>query len=119
MQYHPVANFSTHTGLKWMICLFACDMTDEKAPEKWKFQLFISSMGDNHAELQAMSNRERVAFLQNEAQTLIEPYKSALLWLREDTPIPMDMCTIWKDMVPWENSDGRITLAGDAAHAMS
>lgn len=25
---------------------------------------------------------------------------------------------LWKDPVPWDNHQGRVTLAGDAAHAM-
>jgi len=38
-------------------------------------------------------------------------------WL-VDTQIPAGACTYWH-IVPWDNHGGRVTLAGDAAHAIT
>ena len=47
-----------------------------------------------------------------------EPYKSAIEWVPEHTPVLKDQLKIWKT-IPWGSRGGRVTLAGDAAHAMT
>jgi 2-polyprenyl-6-methoxyphenol hydroxylase-like FAD-dependent oxidoreductase len=47
-----------------------------------------------------------------------EPYKSAIEWIPDDTPVLKDRLNIWKTQ-SWNNQGGRVTLCGDAAHAMT
>lgn len=64
------------------------------------------------------SNAERLRVLKSLADDFAEPRRSALKWMPEDQEIPNDSIKVW---VPtqWDNHGGRITLAGDAAHAIS
>lgn len=39
------------------------------------------------------------------------------MWLPDDTPATFDAINYWQS-IPWDTKDGRITLAGDAAHPM-
>ena len=48
-----------------------------------------------------------------------EPWRSAALWVSEETVIPFDRIAHWENPVKWNNFGGRITLAGDAAHPMA
>ncbi|KAL7932551.1 hypothetical protein V8C35DRAFT_307400 [Trichoderma chlorosporum] len=70
------------------------------------------------APLKGKSNAERVAIIKSLANEFAEPRRSALNWLPDDLEIPDDTIKMWSP-VPWDNHDGRITLAGDAAHAIS
>ncbi|KAL7905580.1 hypothetical protein GGI35DRAFT_483308 [Trichoderma velutinum] len=67
--------------------------------------------------LKGKSNAERVSILKSLADDLSEPRRSALKWLPDDLEIPDDSIKMWSP-VPWDNHDGRVTLAGDAAHAI-
>jgi hypothetical protein len=48
----------------------------------------------------------------------VEPYKTAIAAIPDDTKIPRDNLRIWKTQ-PWNNDNKRITPAGDSAHAMT
>lgn len=41
-----------------------------------------------------------------------EPFRSALAELKEDTYVPDDPVSYWATPSPWENFNGRVTLAG-------
>lgn len=47
-----------------------------------------------------------------------EPRRSILKWLPDNQEVPFDPIKLWEP-TPWDNHGGRITLAGDAAHAIS
>lgn len=47
-----------------------------------------------------------------------EPWRSAALWLPDDTFIPPDGVRYWENPVSWPNWNGKLTLSGDAAHPM-
>jgi hypothetical protein len=49
---------------------------------------------------------------------MCEPFRSAVLWMPDDTKITYDKMAYWVP-IPWDNYDGRVTLAGDAAHPMT
>ncbi|KAM0264119.1 hypothetical protein ACHAQJ_000864 [Trichoderma viride] len=64
------------------------------------------------------SNAERVRILKSLADEFAEPRRSALKWLPDDLEVPDDSIKMWSPS-PWDNHGGRVTLAGDAAHAIS
>lgn len=86
-------------------------------PERWKFQLLFSWSGNPLPE-DDNNYAGRLRYLKERAQHWVEPWRSAGLWVKDDTEIPADACTYWQ-IVPWDNNQGRVTLAGDAAHAIT
>ncbi|KAB8302647.1 hypothetical protein EYC80_006012 [Monilinia laxa] len=119
--FHPIMNFGTNKELKIFSMISILDVVDRKKPETWIFQLLWSVFEEDpkHREKVAtMSNEEKLRFLQSNADLWADPWKSALKWVPEGTEIPADVCMLWKDPVLWDNHQGRVTLAGDAAHAM-
>ncbi|KAA8576527.1 hypothetical protein EYC84_006636 [Monilinia fructicola] len=119
--FHPIMNFGTNKELRIFSMISILDVVDRKKPETWIFQLLWSVFEEDpkHQEKVAtMSNEEKLVFLQSNADLWADPWKSALKWVSKGTEIPADACMLWKDPVPWDNHQGRVTLAGDAAHAM-
>jgi hypothetical protein len=64
------------------------------------------------------SNADRVHVLKSFAGDFAEPRQLVLLWTREDQDVPNDAIKIWMP-TPWDNRGWQVTLAGDAAHAIS
>jgi hypothetical protein len=64
-----------------------------------------------------LSNEERIARVKSAANELSEPFRSANLWIPDDTIINIDPIAYWVP-IPFENHQGRITLCGDAAHPL-
>jgi len=68
-------------------------------------------------EAKAIDDAARLAGLKKKAEAFAEPFKSSVLWIPEGTPIPQDTLLYWITP-PWDNHEGRATLAGDAAHPL-
>jgi 2-polyprenyl-6-methoxyphenol hydroxylase-like FAD-dependent oxidoreductase len=94
------------------------DMTDGKDASTWTFQI-LSTWPLKYVE-DHDNEEDRLKRLKAHVKRdgWAEPYKSAIEWIPEDTPILRDQLKIWKT-IPWNNQDGRVTLCGDAAHAMT
>ncbi|CZR51460.1 related to monooxygenase [Phialocephala subalpina] len=91
-----------------------CDIPDPKKPETWVFQLACSWLGKRDTNL---SNEQRLEFIKTAARGLAEPFRSANLWMPDDTTVHTDNMSYWIP-VPFESHKGRITLVGDAAHPL-
>lgn len=63
------------------------------------------------------SNEERIERVKEVASQLIEPFRSANLWMPGDTVISNDAISYWIS-IPFDTHQGRITLCGDAAHPL-
>ena len=92
------------------------DASDKDYPENWKFQTVYTWCGPPHAD-DLQDPRERLGFYKERASHLCEPFRTAALALPDDDIIPIDRGQQWAPF-PWDNRDGRVTLAGDAAHSM-
>ncbi|KAE9364775.1 FAD/NAD(P)-binding domain-containing protein [Stipitochalara longipes BDJ] len=90
------------------------DMPDPDKPETWTFQVGSSWLGQRNASL---SNEERMKNVKAAASQLSEPFRSANLWMPEDTIVNTDPISYWIP-IPFETHQGRITLCGDAAHPL-
>jgi len=65
----------------------------------------------------SIQGQEAIDFVKSQSKTLIEPFKSAIEWTPDGSPCFIDQMKYWAP-VPFSNLDGRVTLAGDAAHPM-
>lgn len=75
----------------------------------------VNGSGERDETLDAAG---RLAQVKEKGATMCEPFRSAILWMPDDTNITYDSMSYWVS-VPWDNHDGRATLAGDAAHPMT
>lgn len=115
---NPLFVTSIHPDLGVMFWLSIQDVPDPDKPETWTFQIFMSWM-DNPIPETENNEAGRLAFVKRIAEQWAEPWKSAGLWVKEGTKIPIDSGTYWERAAPWDNRDGKMTLCGDAAHPMT
>lgn len=83
-------------------------------PESWIFHMAMAWLGESDNSL---SYPERLALIKARAEGLGEPARSAFMWLPDDTEVHKADISYWISQ-PWNNRQGRLTLIGDAAHAM-
>lgn len=96
--------------------LFQLDKPDLERPETWVFYLLVTwPIASKEDELNTENRLER---LRAHMEGWADPYKSLVEWLPDDIPIGADQLRIWHPK-KWDNRDGRVTLAGDAAHSMT
>lgn len=88
------------------------DVPDPEKPETWRFQIAITWKGERDPN---MTDADRLKLIKSKAELLADPFKSAILWMPEGTPVTFDDLSYWVT-IPWDNHQGRVTLAGDAAH---
>lgn len=91
------------------------DVPDPEDPANWKFQVVTSWLGKRDESLDRVG---RLTQVKQKASDMCEPFRSAVLWMADDTNITYDKMAYWVS-TPWDNHDGRVTLAGDAAHPMT
>ncbi|RFU73368.1 fad nadp-binding domain-containing [Trichoderma arundinaceum] len=99
-----------------MLCQSVVDKDDYST---WTFHYVITFPKDLPGmPYKGQSNADRLRVLKSFADDFAEPRRSALKWMPEDQEVPNDSIKVW---VPsqWDNHGGRVTLAGDAAHAIS
>jgi hypothetical protein len=87
------------------------DVPDPDNPATWSFQL-QTTWHKGQDDVTSLAN------LKAKAATFAEPFRSANLWIPEGTPIYENKLSYWNP-IPWDDRNGRITLAGDAAHPMT
>ena len=114
---HPIFKLASHPDHNYFYILTSCNVQDPHDPTTWSFQSFVSEWTDQRKIPE--TSAERLADLKRLATTFCEPYRTAALSLPDDTYVYLDTIKHWEKPVPWDNHDGRITLAGDAAHPMS
>jgi len=110
-QKHPIMTHAIHPDGYWL-WISIQDVPDPNDPATWTFQLQTTW---KRKEDEAPPSLE---FLKEKAQTYGEPFRSANLWVPEGTQLVVNNLSYWIP-VPWDNRNGRITLAGDAAHPMT
>ncbi|KAJ0132797.1 Uncharacterized protein HZ326_24127 [Fusarium oxysporum f. sp. albedinis] len=95
--------------------LSVADVPDPDKPETWLFQISLSLWNEGQ---QPETYEERVRMFKKLAANYCEPFKYLAEWVREDAIIPLDNFSTWKQIQSWHNYNGRVTIAGDAAHPM-
>jgi len=87
---------------------------DPEKPETWVFQLMPTWLNDGKMHSGGAAG---LAELKEIAQDLVEPWKSSILCIPDTTEISPNSVSYWITTA-WDNRDGMITLAGDAAHPL-
>lgn len=100
------------------------DAPDPENPEKWTFFFYISwpSSLKEQDEMVNWSNAQRLKQVKGFAKSFTDPFRSAFEWLGDDHPVWHMGLTDFDpgaDGHRWDNHGGRVTVAGDAAHAMT
>ena len=92
------------------------DIPDPDKPETWKWMFSLTFPddgdtvpGDPKVIRQAWNDR---------AKTLAEPFRSAYQGIDPNATIWCNRLAEWPT-VPWDNRNGRVTMAGDAAYPMT
>lgn len=120
---HPIVKVASHPFKSVMILITICNVPDPEDPESWIFQTTTTV---SNAEISAESLKnvggeygERLKFLKDLVQDFADPFRSAILWAKDGTKVADSPLRIWKNPKKWNNEEGRVTLAGDAAHTMT
>lgn len=108
---YPVCSVHDPSDIAKLTMLAVQDVPDPDDPATWSFQLQITSH-------KGQDDVTSLANLKKKAETFAEPFRSANLWIPEGTPIHENKLSYWLP-IPWDDRNGRITLAGDAAHPMT
>ncbi|EME41451.1 hypothetical protein DOTSEDRAFT_36849 [Dothistroma septosporum NZE10] len=95
------------------------DFVDSDKPESWLFQLMFSWYGPPKQD-DLDTQEARTASLKSKASIYVEPWCTALRTISDEVSFGLDRIAEWK---PFDRSSeplaSRVTLAGDAAHAMA
>lgn len=85
--------------------------------ERYRVQVMLSWLDKDHDEAVPESNSERVALMKRLAEGFHPDLHDAIQAIPESSPTLHLLLQDWPCR-DWDNRDGRVTLAGDAAHAM-
>lgn len=123
--YHPLVSVIVHPD-NYMSMLALLDAPDADKPEDWRFCFYISwrsPVETQESEAAVMGVRERLQQAKERSQVYAEPLRSAHAWLPENhEQVYWTRNMNWDPSLPehaWDNHGGLVTLAGDAAHAMT
>ena len=118
--YHPLFQAAPHPE-GYFAWLGLHDASDSD-PESWTLFHYIS-YPEPRDQIVQRTPAEHVAYQKQLAKKFADPFRSAFEWM------PDDSTTIWNSKLQhwdpgeedhrWDNHNGRITLAGDAAHPMT
>lgn len=114
---HPLVDIAIHPAGHY-IRANVLDMPNVDDPTSWTFQILSTWPLKNAEDYDNETDRLKRLKAHVARDGWAEPYKSAIEWIPEDTPVLKDRLNIWKTQ-SWNNQDGRVTLCGDAAHAMT
>ncbi|EMC99103.1 hypothetical protein BAUCODRAFT_65608 [Baudoinia panamericana UAMH 10762] len=115
---HPVFFNSVHPNRSFF-WLSTQEVPDLERPETWTFQnLLVWRGAPTPSDLKTQELRS--SYFRSQADAFAEPWKTVFKSLPENANLDIDTVSIWKP-IRWSDSSlaGRVTLAGDAAHAMS
>ena len=92
------------------------DIPDHERPETWTWIPTITFWREGSDQLTSAAEIRKV--WNEKSEMMAEPFRSALLSLPEDAIIWSERLSQWPT-IAWDNKQGSVTLAGDAAHPMT
>ncbi|THZ83713.1 hypothetical protein D6C84_04702 [Aureobasidium pullulans] len=118
--HHPLYQVAPHPA-GYCAWLSLHDGDDLEHPENWIFFHYIS-FPEPRDEVNTRSMREHVAHQKGLAKLFADPWRSAFDWMPDYSEVWYSKLRNWDPTLPghrWNNRDGRVSLAGDAAHPMT
>ncbi|OAP59064.1 hypothetical protein AYL99_06362 [Fonsecaea erecta] len=115
---HPIFKHSYHPdNFSWWNSIQ--DVSDPDRPETWLFQNLLSWPGAPRPE-DLPDQASRLRFWRDRVARYAEPWATIGQHLPDDLVFPTDRTVVWKPDMDWTQSPlwPRVTLAGDAAHAI-
>ncbi|OAL36801.1 hypothetical protein AYO20_03856 [Fonsecaea nubica] len=115
---HPIFKHSYHPGgFTWWNSIQ--DVTDPDKPDTWLFQNLLSWPGAPRPE-DLPDQASRLKFWRDQIPKYAEPFATIGKELPDDLVFPTDRTVVWKPDMDWSQSPlwPRVTIAGDAAHAI-
>lgn len=118
--HHPLYQVAPHPNgyFGW---LSLHDGDDAEHPENWTFFHYIS-YPEPRDEINTKTMAEHLAYQKELANHFSDPFKSVFEWTPDDSEVWYGKLRQWDPSDPqhkWNNHEGRVTLAGDAAHPMT
>lgn len=117
---HPIISTCYHPDKPIAGLIATLDIPSKDAPpETWKFQVYTSWRGaPRKADFETPADAMR--FFKSRFAEMAEPFRSAGLAFSDDFTLPVDSGWNFKPLgdFAWDNHNGRVTVAGDAAHSM-
>lgn len=123
-QRHPFGVVSLHPKGR-INMLSVLDAAESDKPETWRFNFYVGTQSSIEAQDQEATTRDRL----RESKRIVlddeiaDPIKSVYEWLSDEVETAYyTKVANWDPSVPehkWDNHDGLVTLAGDAAHPMT
>ncbi len=101
--FHPIMNFGINTDPKTFFLLSNLDICDQNDASTWMWQFTYSFPTQNADEVIAMTHEQRLGMLREGSEEWIDPWKSALKWLKDGTEIPADKFNLWENVTGWDN----------------
>lgn len=118
--HHPLYQVAPHPK-GYCAWLSLHDGDDIEHPENWTFFHYIS-FPEPREEVNNRTMREHVLHQKELARQFVDPWRSVFEWMPEDSEVWYSKLRNWDPSLPehrWDNQQGRVTLAGDAAHPMT
>ncbi|KAK5741894.1 hypothetical protein LTR17_003642 [Elasticomyces elasticus] len=97
--FHPIVQLSIHPTKQMGALLAALDIPDDNDPRSGRPAVRLKHVKESMSQFP-------------------EPFRTGWLALGDDTVLPIYPGQQWAPTDPWDNRDGRVTVAGDAAHSM-
>ncbi|KAK6384783.1 hypothetical protein LTS17_002346 [Exophiala oligosperma] len=114
---HPIVDVGVHPKSMY-IGIFLLDKPDLDRPETWIFYILATWPKQQTSE-DEYKDQNMADELRKRADGWADPFKSAVEWMPDDVKAKAVQLKIWSPISDWDNRDGRVTLAGDAAHSMT
>lgn len=118
--HHPICQAGPHPD-GYCAWLSLHDGDDVEHPENWTFFHYIS-FPEARDQVNTRTMREHVAHQKELARRFADPWRSVFEWMPDDSEVWYSKIRNWDPSLPehqWDNRQGRVTLAGDAAHPMT
>ncbi|KAF1830657.1 hypothetical protein BDW02DRAFT_572827 [Decorospora gaudefroyi] len=121
--FHPLYLASAHPDNRFSF-FGLHDATDAHDPSSWTFFFYISwpSSLQEQEETRHFTDAQRLAQQKEFAKAFCDPWKSALEWTPDHSPVWYLGLTEWDpglDGHRWDNHQGLVTMVGDAVHPMT
>jgi 2-polyprenyl-6-methoxyphenol hydroxylase-like FAD-dependent oxidoreductase len=116
---HPIVDVGTHPRKPMYSGIFILDKPDLERPETWVF--YVLSTWPKEPGVSYDKDQDLLAEYRRRMADWGSPYKEVADWIPKGTRV-RTIGTGLKVFAPkgsWDNRNGRVTMAGDAAHAMT